>query len=264
MGSSTRSALAALRSEVSRAGVTDLNVGESLFQIARTLDENPALRHALTEPEADAGAKRALVNRIFGSLDARAVEIAASAANQRWSRSEDLVSGLDETGIRAIAETARGVAPALDGEIIGFSQLIETNGELELALRNKLAPAKAKRELVVKVAQGSLSRAALSIIERMVERGIARNVRLSLTRAATIIAEQLGYRIASVTVAAPLSAEQLQELGRSLAERYNTPVRIDELIDKRVLGGMRVELGGETIDGTVATRLAELRARLAG
>jgi F-type H+-transporting ATPase subunit delta len=41
-------------------------------------------------------------------------------------------------------------------------------------------------------------------------------------------------------------------------------VRLNVDVDPAVLGGLRVEIGGELVDGTVSARLEEARRRLAG
>ena len=39
---------------------------------------------------------------------------------------------------------------------------------------------------------------------------------------------------------------------------------LNELVDPDVIGGVRVEIGDDVIDGTVASRLDDARRRLAG
>ncbi|WP_345711686.1 F0F1 ATP synthase subunit delta, partial [Kineococcus glutinatus] len=41
-------------------------------------------------------------------------------------------------------------------------------------------------------------------------------------------------------------------------------VRLNVDVDPDVLGGLRVKVGDEVIDGTISSRLAEARRRLAG
>ena len=45
---------------------------------------------------------------------------------------------------------------------------------------------------------------------------------------------------------------------------YGTPVQLNVDVDPAILGGIRVEVGDEVIDGSIEGRLEEARRRLAG
>ena len=49
-----------------------------------------------------------------------------------------------------------------------------------------------------------------------------------------------------------------------LARQYDRPVHLNVVVDPEVIGGIRVEIGDDVIDGTVSSRLDEARRRLAG
>ena len=76
-----------------------------------------------------------------------------------------------------------------------------------------------------------------------------------------IVTRQNRY-IAKVTSAVALSQAQLERLSRTLNKIYNRQLKLDVSIDTAVLGGMRVQIGDEIIDGTVGTRLDDLERDL--
>jgi F-type H+-transporting ATPase subunit delta len=49
-----------------------------------------------------------------------------------------------------------------------------------------------------------------------------------------------------------------------LARQYDRPVHLNVVVDPDVIGGIRVEIGDDVIDGTVVSRLDDARRRLAG
>ena len=65
-----------------------------------------------------------------------------------------------------------------------------------------------------------------------------------------------------MTSAVALSQAQLERLSRTLNKIYNRQLKLDVSIDTAVLGGMRVQIGDEVIDGTVGTRLDDLERDL--
>ena len=75
----------------------------------------------------------------------------------------------------------------------------------------------------------------------------------------TLAAAQKNRVVATVRVAQPLTAEQRERLQTSLSRQVGREVAVQEVIDPDVLGGVRVELGDEVIEGTVAGRLEQAR-----
>jgi F-type H+-transporting ATPase subunit delta len=67
-----------------------------------------------------------------------------------------------------------------------------------------------------------------------------------------------------VTTAVPLSDGQKQRLSGALAKLYGRAVLLNIDVDPEVVGGVRVQIGDEIIDGTVSSRLAGARQALEG
>jgi F-type H+-transporting ATPase subunit delta len=68
---------------------------------------------------------------------------------------------------------------------------------------------------------------------------------------------------AMVTTAVHLDAEERDLLTRQLSERLGKEVRISVAVDKRILGGLKLQYGDHLIDASLATKLQQLRRRLA-
>jgi F-type H+-transporting ATPase subunit delta len=64
-------------------------------------------------------------------------------------------------------------------------------------------------------------------------------------------------------VASPLEQAQLDRLEKVLAKTYGQELNLNVEIDPSVLGGVKVQVSGEIIDGSVATRLNQARMQLA-
>jgi F-type H+-transporting ATPase subunit delta len=79
-----------------------------------------------------------------------------------------------------------------------------------------------------------------------------------------VAAETQGQVVATVRVARPLSSADEQRLTQLLSSQYDTTVHLNVVVDPEVLGGLRVEIGDEVIDGTIASRLDDARRRLVG
>lgn len=68
----------------------------------------------------------------------------------------------------------------------------------------------------------------------------------------------------SVMTAKELSSQDRRRLSEHLAHTLGNEVRLDEHIDESLIGGLRIEVGGKVIDGSLRARLDELKTVLAG
>ncbi|HAB93704.1 MAG TPA: ATP synthase F1 subunit delta [Lachnospiraceae bacterium] len=71
-----------------------------------------------------------------------------------------------------------------------------------------------------------------------------------------------GIEEAIVTSAVALSDEQIRSLKAKLEKMSGKTVLLTQKVDSSVLGGLRVEIGGKLLDGTVMGRLADLRKKV--
>ena len=73
---------------------------------------------------------------------------------------------------------------------------------------------------------------------------------------------EMGWKVAHVTSAVPLTAEEKAVLERQLASRYGQDLSLQYKVDQAILGGLVVRVGDQVIDGSVASKLAALREQL--
>ena len=64
---------------------------------------------------------------------------------------------------------------------------------------------------------------------------------------------------ATVISAVPLGDEERARLAAGLSAIYGGKVHVNTVVDPRVLGGIKVEIGDEVIDGTVIRKLDAAR-----
>ncbi|RXZ70102.1 F0F1 ATP synthase subunit delta [Agromyces albus] len=264
MGSATRGALADSRAALAELGRADLSVAEDLLSAGRVIGSSSQLRSALTDIEADAAQRRALVEAVFGSrLSAGAVSLLLSAAARPWSSGDDFLAGIEEIGIRVAADSASDDVD-LAAELFTFERAVTSDDELELALGSKLSPRDEKTKIVDRLLAGKATPQTVVIVRHLVQQPRGRRIGELLRHAASIVADQRGFDIATVTTAVPLTPAQLSRLEQGLTARAGRRVRFDTIVDPAVLGGVRVQIGDDVIDGSVAARLSSLRQKLAG
>jgi F-type H+-transporting ATPase subunit delta len=265
VGSASRQALSSSRAELSALGGTvDLATAEQLFAAARAIGGSLQLRAILANASTVPEVKRAAITAVFGASFGRtALEILSSAASKRWSSDDDLLSGIEELGIRAAADSAApGVS--VESELFAFGRAVSSDDELELAVGSKLGGTASKVTLVETLLENKVSAQALAIVRQLVQQPRGRRIGALVRYAASVVADQSGLAVATVTSAKPIEADQLVRLQKGLSASYGKQLRINVVIDPAVIGGIRVQVGDDVIDGSVSSRIKDLRLQLAG
>lgn len=263
MGSATRSALSVTLAALGSGASASPALADELLSAGRVIGGSAQLRSMLTDPGISAEAKRSAVERLFGPrYSAQTVSLLSAAASSRWSSADDFLAGIEELGIRAAA----GSAPAgvsLTDELFAFETAVRSNAELELAMSSTLGDSQPKVTLVRRLLADA-SPQTRAIVEHLVQQPRGRRIRELLRSAAQLVADQNGLAIATVRTAAPLSTDQLTRLANALSGKYGENLSLNQVIDPDLIGGLRIAVGDTIIDGSVATRLADLRLSLVG
>lgn len=262
MGSASRSARTAALSALDGRKDVGLSDGEELLAAARAIAGSSQLRNLLADPAVSPEDKATIVSRVFGSLGKTATAVLTAAVDERWSDPADLVDGIEELGIRAIAESEK--TTTVESELFAFSRAIAGDAELELAFSSKLGDPAGKAAIADALLSKKASDATLAIARHLVQSPRGRRVGEMFRRAADIVAATSDRVVVTVTSAIELSGSQRKRLGSALGARYGLHPQLDLVVDPSIVGGLRVQIGDDVIDGTVVTRLSDLRTRLVG
>ena len=263
-------------------------LADEVLAVAGLLRSQPRLRRALSDP-ARTGADRAglLGSLLEGKVAEHPLDLLRVLVSGRWSAPSQLLDAAERLGVDALlASAARaGQAPPAPGEggaaaragstphgelgevedeLFRFGQIVAGDPGLAAALGDVSAGVPRRVELV----RALLAERARPATVRLAEIAVAgfggRGFTSSLTRLVELAAERRDRHIAYVTVAEPLAEADEDRLGARLAEMYGREVSLKITVDPGVLGGVRVRVGNDLYDGTVARRLAENRNALAG
>jgi F-type H+-transporting ATPase subunit delta len=158
-----------------------------------------------------------------------------------------------------------GRLEVLAREVQSLGDLVRASRELATFLSNPVVPQAARRAVVTEL----LGRLTLS--------PVARNFALMLTdrrrghllpdvadALAALSDERAGKVQAQVTSAAALSEAQVQKVRAALEKLTGKTVSVSHRVDAALIGGMVTRIGDKVYDGSLRTRLEEIRQAAAG
>ena len=246
------------------ASLQPLNLASELFAVVDVLDHNGTLRRAVTDSSRDAAARQGIVNSVFdGKISSQAMAVLTNAVAQRWSEDSDLADALERAAVLAVTASAqsRGGVDALDevlNELLTFVRTVDSNAQAQEALSDHQASKEAKKKLAVALGGPATTAEGVLLLERVGSNPRGLHAARAADEFAEIIVKRQNRYIARVTSAINLSQAQLERLGRALNAVYGRELKLDVSVDPAVLGGLRVQVGDEVIDGTVETRMSDL------
>jgi F-type H+-transporting ATPase subunit delta len=144
-----------------------------------------------------------------------------------------------------------------------FADLLKGSAELRQALSNPVIPASAKQRLVNELVtrqelQPPVSKLLLMLAER--DRLVLLPDLVEVYRERLM--EHQGIIRAEVTSATDLSPERTEQLRQRLAAATGRTVTLTTRTDPALIGGVVARIGSTVYDGSVATQLEQMRARL--
>ena len=198
-----------------------------------------------------------------GKVSAAALDLVADAVERRWTRTRDLADALEHLAVVAVVTSAGDQGQRLSDELFSVGQLITAQHDLRTALSDPARSVPDKGQLVRDVLGDKTLPATLRLVEQALV-GSHRSVTAAIEEYQRIAAEAHGQRVAEVRVAQSLSDAEVDRLQAALSNQYGRTVHLNVVVDPEIIGGMRVQIGDDVIDGTVSGRLDEARRRLAG
>jgi len=250
------------------AGGTDaLAVAEDLFGVTRLLDREIPLRRVLSDPAARGDRKAELAALLLrGQLGEPTLDLIDGLVRSRWSRARDLADAIELLGVTAAAAAAErdGSLDDVEDEVFRFGRIAGGDPTLRRVLADPSTPGERKAELVETLLAGKVRAISLRLITQVVTHPRGRSMEDGLEEYATLVAARRQRIIGTVRAPVELTDEQRSRLRAALRRIYGREMQLNVVLDPAVVGGISVQVGDEVIDGTVVSRLAEARRRLAG
>ena len=165
---------------------------------------------------------------------------------------------------RGLFEIARaeGTLDEVEDELFRFARSFETSDQLRSALSDELIPP-AKRQAIIEDLLGSKATTTTTqLISMVVGSGRTRDLPAIVDNLVARASSAKNLEVAEVRTAVALTADQKDRLAAALTNATGKQVNLKVVVDPSVLGGIVATVGDTVIDGSVRTRIDQLKSRL--
>jgi len=174
--------------------------------------------------------------------------------------SDDRIDGY-ANGLFEIAR-AEGTLDEVEDELFRFARSLESSDALRNTLTDEQIPADRRQAIVEDLLGGRATTTTAQLVSLVVGSGRGRDLPAIINKLVERAAATKDRAIAEVRSAVTLSADQRTRLAAALVNATGKQVELKVVVDPTVLGGLVATVGDTVIDGSINSRLDQLKSLL--
>ena len=232
---------------------------EELFSFVSVLNAEYVLRRALTDHAFDSDQLAQFIDKLLdGKLEKATIELISQITSLGWPSGQELSRALERAGAGILFRQAErgGKLDEVRDELFKFGRLVSGDRHLREIISNPNVDRSAREALVTELLAERalpetviLARRAVHLNTRSYEHGIRRFL--------DIASDMRSHACAKVQVARQLTPEQHAKMVAQLQRIYGVEVDLEIEVVPNVVGGVRIEIADDVIDGSISSRIAE-------
>ena len=168
---------------------------------------------------------------------------------------------LDRRYALALYEVAekKGKVDEYLGDLREICNLIDNNNDFLEVIKHPQIGTKQKKKTFINIFKDKIDEELLSFLLILIEKDRILFLKEKLKEMEKIHLERLNVLQGIVKTTIPLEEYEYNALVEKLEKKYNKDIILKKIIDPEILGGIYVRIGNDIIDGTVKTRLEDLK-----
>lgn len=165
---------------------------------------------------------------------------------------------------RALFEIARaeGTIDEVEDELFRLARTLESNDALRNALTDEKIPVARREGIVEDLLGDKVTTTTVQLVSMVVAGGRGRELPAIIDKLVQRASSAKQLEVAEVRSAVPLSQDQQTRLAAALANATGKQVNVKVVVDPSVLGGIVATVGDTVIDGSIRSRLDNVKSRL--
>ena len=232
-----------------------------LFSIADAVAGSAALSRSVSHPSRRPDERAALVRDLLSAKAAEVTDVVADLASKDIASEEDFAEALRRLGTGALLLSAdlAGRLEKLEEELFRAVEFFSEQRELRSKLQDWSTPVELRQRVVADLFRNQVPE-TIELLRHAVSRTEDESIVPQLGAWIHDSAARAKHLTAIVTAARPIEPDQASRLVSILEKKYNRPVEMHLGLDPSLIGGMKIQIGSDVIDGTIATRLKDVRS----
>jgi F-type H+-transporting ATPase subunit delta len=158
----------------------------------------------------------------------------------------------------SVAATEGNLAEVED-ELFRFARTLEANDELRTTLTDAALAVSRRQQIVEDLLGGKANPVTVALASMVVGTGRSRDLVAIIDELVRLSATEANKELAEVRSAVPLTDDQQARLAEALGKATGKTLEVKVVVDPSVLGGLVAQVGDTVIDGSVRTRLEQLK-----
>jgi F-type H+-transporting ATPase subunit delta len=165
---------------------------------------------------------------------------------------------------RALFEVAqeKQMTSQVEEDLKNIVGTVNENNNLAKILQHPGIAADAKLNVLKEIFGGKVSDIVLNTLKLLIERRREGVINALLYDYVAIANEALGQAKATVYTAFPVSEEEIAKIAEQFGKLSGKTIRVEHVIDQKLLGGLQVRIGDRLYEGSLAGKLDRLKKSL--
>lgn len=147
----------------------------------------------------------------------------------------------------------------MDQELTLMTQTIAENSDLRVLFAHPLVAREDKKSLAVKIFGPHLNQLTLNFVQLLFDKNRGHIIELIQARFHHLASRMAKRLTVQLTTAVPIAPEEIEHFRSRLEQEWDRKLEIEHQVDAGILGGARMKVEDQVIDGSIRGALDRLR-----
>lgn len=214
-------------------------------------------------------------NRFWRRLKDRLVGMAGTATRNPWSKTGDGANSVLSTSelktdtvgrvyAEALLELAReqGVVNDVAQEVEALLPLVGEGSELNRLLTNPAIGDAERTKIVQRVFEGKVSPLLYKMMRVICDKGRLGSLPQVAAGYLLAVAEDSGHIEVEAFIATELDSDAVKRVAEQIGQALGKTVSLTQKVDPSLIGGLKIKIGDQLIDASVASQLRSMKNKM--